>query len=191
MWRSAAILSQDRRVARPCSLMDSRLVGVLKITLATSANGLVGTSDRVPFGSVIVTCFGIFARAPTPTISPGRGPEVADDDDVVEHVDVVDCGDVTADAVVNVVDAVAGITVVVAVKTVVAGEVAVVDVDIVGDVVDTVVEIGSIVSVDGGVVGGEDFLGGTPLPAPTCDDCESAMYSMPHALACSCIARMS
>ena len=186
MWRSAAILSQARRVARPCSLVDSRLVGVLKITLATSANGLAGTSDRVPFGSVIVTCFGIFARAPTPTISPGRGPEVADDDDTVEHVDVVDCGDETV-AVVFVVDAVAGI----AVETVVAGEVAVVDIAIVGDVVDTSVEVNFIVSVVGGVVGGEDFLGGTPLPAPTCDDCESVMYSMPHALACSCITRMS
>ena len=187
MWRCAAILSQARRVARSCSLVDSRLVGVLKITLATSANGLAGTSDRVPFGSVIVTCFGIFARAPTPTISPGRGPEVVDDDDVVEHVDVVDCGDVTADAVVDIVDAVAGI----AVETVVAGEVAVVDIAIVGDVVDTSVEVNFIVSVVGGVVGGEDFLGGTPLPAPTCDDCESAMYSMPHVLACSCITRMS
>ena len=140
-----------------------------------------------------MTCFGIFARAPSPTISPGRGPEVADDDDVVEHVDIVDCGDDTVTVVV-VVDAVAGIAVVITilgVGTVVADEVAVVGVDIVGVVVDTVVEIGSIVSVDGGVVGGEDFLGGTPRPAPTCDDCESVMYSMPHALACSCIARMS
>ena len=91
-------------------------------------------------------------------------------------------------------DAVAGIAVVVTVvgvETVVAGEVAVVGVAFVGVVVDTAVEVNSIVSIDGRVVGGEDFLGGTPLPAPTCDDCESAMYSMPHALACSCIARMS
>ena len=93
-------------------------------------------------------------------------------------------------------DAVAGIAVVVIVETVgvetiVAGEVAVVGVALVGVVVDTVVEVNSIVSIDGRVVGGEDFLGGTPLPAPTCDDCESAMYSMPHALACSCITRMS
>ena len=93
-------------------------------------------------------------------------------------------------------DAVAGIAVVVIVETVgvdtiVAGEVAVVEIAIVGDVVDTVVEVKSIVSIDGRVVGGEDFLGGTPRPAPTCDDCESVMYSMPHALACSCITRMS
>ena len=58
-------------------------------------------------------------------------------------------------------DAVAGIAVV-------AGKVAVVGVDFVGVVVDTVIEVNFIVSADGGVVGGEDFLGGTPLPAPTC-----------------------
>ena len=79
----------------------------------------------------------------------------------------------------------------VGVETIVAGEVAVVGVALVGVVVDTVVEVKSIVSIDGRVVGGEDFLGGTPRPAPTCDDCESVMYSMPHALACSCITRMS
>ena len=115
---------------------------------------------------------------------------MADDDDTVEHVDVVDCGDETV-AVVVVVDAVAGIAVVMAVETVVAGEVAVVVIAIVGVVVDTSVEVNSIVSVDGGVVGGEDFLGGTPLPAPDWGDCETVIYSMPHALACSSIARMS
>ena len=111
---------------------------------------------------------------------------MADDDDVVEHVDVVDCGDETV-AVVIVVDAVTGITV----ETVVAVEVAVVVIAIVGAVVNTSVEVNSIVSVDGGVVGGEDFLGGTPLPAPDWSGCVAVIYSMPHALACSSITRMS